>query len=321
MGQDAMSNPADELFFEKISHYDRPQEPVTFGIPFPRGALSRVGQFALYDGPGEVCCQKSATGRWDDGSIRWLLVHCLLDLPGGSGKSFRFAIEDEARAQPAPPAAVTVVDSEREVLLDTGPLQLAVGRPGADLFRSVTLHGEPLWEEGSWPGFSVIDGQGTAFATAADDTARVEIEERGPLRAALGISGTHRHGADSFLDYVIRINAWAGKPYVALQYQFINREEQPRVAVREVHLKGRLSAPDGTVSLTSGEGHYRTNKVVSEREVDLGVDTAKMLRDASEHQDECFFGDFWVDWNGPRGGAVGSWPCSPCTSYSRSARS
>ena len=71
----------------------------------------------------------------------------------------------------------------------------------------------------------MIDGQGTAFATAADDTAQVEVEERGPLRAALSITGTHRGGADGFLDYVIRIHAWAGKPYVAVQYQFINREE------------------------------------------------------------------------------------------------
>ena len=131
-----MSIPSHELFFEKISHYDRPQEPVTVGIPFPRGALSRAEQFALYDGAAEVYCQKSVTGSWDDGSIRWLLVHSLLDLPGGSGKGFRFAVEDETRAQPAPAAALTVVDGEQEVVLDTGPLQLAVGKPRADLIRS-----------------------------------------------------------------------------------------------------------------------------------------------------------------------------------------
>ena len=34
-----MSIPTHRLLFEKISHYDRAQEPVTFGIPFPRGAL------------------------------------------------------------------------------------------------------------------------------------------------------------------------------------------------------------------------------------------------------------------------------------------
>ena len=299
-----MSIPSHELFFEKISHYDRPQEPVTVGIPFPRGALSGAEQFALYDGAAEVYCQKSVTGSWDDGSIRWLLVHALLDLPGGSGKAFRFAVEDETRAQPAPAAALKVVDGEQELVLDTGPLQLAVGKPGEDLIRSVTLRGERLWDAVSWPGFSVIDAQGTTFSTTADDTARVEIEEQGPLRAALSITGTHRGGGAGFLDYVIRIHAWAGKPYVTLQYQFINREEQPEVAVREVHLKGRLAAPGGSVRLTSGEGHYRTNKVVSEREIELGVDTAKMLRDASEHQDECFFGDFWVDWNGPRGGVT-----------------
>ena len=244
------------------------------------------------------------TGSWDDGSIRWLLVYCLLDLPGGSGKSFRFAIKDDAHDQPAPSAVLTVVDGEREVVLDTGPLQLSVGKPGADLIGSVTLHGGRLGDEVSWPAFSVIDEQGTAFSTAGDDTAQVEIEEQGPLRAALRISGTHRHRADGFLDYVVRIHAWAGKPYVAVQYQFINREARPRVAVREIHLKGRLSAAGGAVSLTSGQGVYRTLKVVSECEVEIGVDAAKMLRDPSEHQDESFLGDFWVDWNGPRGGVT-----------------
>ena len=61
-------------------------------------------------------------GSWDDGSIRWLLVYCLLDLPGGSGTSVRFAIEDDAHDQPAPSAVLTVADGEREVVLDTGPL-------------------------------------------------------------------------------------------------------------------------------------------------------------------------------------------------------
>ena len=174
-----MSNPAAELFFEKISHYDRPQEPVTCGIPFPRGAMSQVEQFALHDGAAEVYCQKSVTGRWDDGSIRWLLVHCLLDLPGGSGKSFRFTVEDQARDPVAPPAALTLADGDEAVLLDTGP-----------------------------------------------------------LRATLSISGKHRRGADDFLDYVIRIHAWAGKSCLAVQYQFINREARPRVAIREIHLAG-----------------------------------------------------------------------------------
>ena len=240
-----MSNPAAELFFEKISHYDRPQEPVTCGIPFPRGAMSREEQFALHDGAAEVYCQKSVTGRWDDGSIRWLLVQCLLDLPGGSGKSFRFTVEDQARDPVAPPAALTLADEDEAVLLDTGPLQVT-----------------------------------------------------------LSISGKHRRGADDFLDYVIRIHAWAGKSCLAVQYQFINREERPQVAVREIHLKGRLSAAGGAVSLTSGQGVYRTLKMASEREVEIGVDAAKMLRDPSEHQDECFYGDFWVDWNGPRGGVT-----------------
>ena len=84
----------------------------------------------------------------------------------------------------------------------------------------------------------------------------------------------------------------AGSARGQRQVAFINREARPRVAVREIHLKGRLSAAGGAVSLTSGQGVYRTIKVVSECEVEIGVDAAKMLRDPSEHQDESFFGDF-----------------------------
>ena len=89
-----------------------------------------------------------------------------------------------------------------------------------------------------------------------------------------------------------------------MQYQFITREERAQVAVREIHLQGRLSAAGAAVSLTSGQGVYRTLKVVSECEVEIGVDAARMLRDPSEHHNEAFIGDFWVDWNGPRGGVT-----------------
>ena len=293
---------SDVLRFEKLSHYDRKREPVTFGIPFPKEALVDAEQFVLYDGPAEVYCQTSVTGSWHDGSIKWLLVHCLLDLPGGTGRSFRFGSRDEQGGATAPVPAVAVVESEHAVRLDTGPLQVDIGKHGADLLKSVTVAGRELWEEGSFAGFDVVDQAGTRYSTSADRAAQVEIEELGPVTASIRVSGKHHHAADHFLDYVIRIQGWAGKPYIAVQYQFINREGSPKVAVKEIHLKGQFSLQDGAVALTSGKGHYRTKKVSSDRGVEISVDAAKMLRDPSEHQDECFFGDFWVDWNGPRGG-------------------
>ncbi len=289
---------ADKLVFEKMSHFDRESEPITFGIPFPKGALTRPEQFILRDG-AEVFCQKHITAAWDDHSIRWLLVHCLVDLPGGDGKTFHFTCGDrEASANPPAPS-VSAIDGEDEISLDTGVLQIAIPKKNFNLFRSVAIDG---WElRDVFSGFNVVDEHNRAYSTAEDTEARVEIEEDGPVRAVAKIAGKHRAGADTLLDYVVRIYAWAGKPYAMVEYQFINCEEREALSLKEIGLRCQLPFAE-EVALTSGEGHYRTAKNRSAKEVEISVDGRKMLRYASEHLDQCYFGDFWVDWNGPRGG-------------------
>ena len=91
-----------------------------------------------------------------------------------------------------------------------------------------------------------------------------------------------------------------------MQDQLITREDRAQVAVREMHRQSRLSADGAAVSLTSGQGVYRTLKVI---ERVRGGDRpfrqpATTRRDPSEHHEEAFIGDRWVDWNGPRGGVT-----------------
>ena len=48
----ALVSPAAESgkwVFEKLSRFDRQQEPVAFGMPFPRGVLPAAGRFVLRD--------------------------------------------------------------------------------------------------------------------------------------------------------------------------------------------------------------------------------------------------------------------------------
>ena len=50
-------------------------EPVTVGLPFPRGALGDVSTLVLLDEAGAgVPCQASIAERWADGSVRWAHV-------------------------------------------------------------------------------------------------------------------------------------------------------------------------------------------------------------------------------------------------------
>src|SRR5438067_11525258 len=52
------------------------EQPVTRGVPFPRGLLTDPAAVALFDDAGrEVFVQTQALARWPDGSVRWLLLH------------------------------------------------------------------------------------------------------------------------------------------------------------------------------------------------------------------------------------------------------
>ena len=68
------------LYFEKISQFDRPAEPVTVSIPFARGTLDDPRKLVIRDGPAPLAVQPRALAHWEDGSVKWLLVHLQPDL-------------------------------------------------------------------------------------------------------------------------------------------------------------------------------------------------------------------------------------------------
>ena len=126
--------------------------PVTSGVPFPEGTLGSAARVRLKDASGaEVPLQAAATGRWADGSVKWLLLDFRhsggatdYSLEYGPGIA-RTAVE---RAAPHPFDAGSLVlmdagGTEHRVSLENfaveedGPLRLcerATGRIGAAPF-------------------------------------------------------------------------------------------------------------------------------------------------------------------------------------------
>ena len=105
------------LTFDKISKYDRPAEPVSFGMPFPAGVLRAESQLTLLDGARPLPTQTRVTSRWPDGTIRWALVRALVDLPGNQPKQITWAIRANA---PAPPIEWTR-QPDGSLHISTGP--------------------------------------------------------------------------------------------------------------------------------------------------------------------------------------------------------
>lgn len=205
----------------------RHASPVTAGVPFAKGAVTDLRKLSVSVAGKPVPAQFTQLAPWDDGSVRWALMDCQVDVPKG-GKT-DLVIRDDGR-NPAPAQAVTVTDGSRTVTITTGPLQAVIDKASAAFFKSVKVDGRELvngsgrglviWADCPLEGTVRRSGRPTADVPkygpgrpiVADPPTEVAVEEAGPMRAVVKLSGrfpkTVHHG---LAGYTIRITAWAGR--------------------------------------------------------------------------------------------------------------
>jgi hypothetical protein len=228
--------------------------PVTSGVPFSRGALTDPARLILADSAGRtVPLQTDVLARWPDGSVRWLLVDFQTDLAARQKQTFAL----RAAQRPAAPVATArlrVTATPERTTIDTGPLRLEVHREGFDPFGAVWLDrnrdghfadDERVTRGG---GMFVRDTQSRRFE-AGRAPAEIVVEEAGPLRACVRVTGRHAAGDDgSLFRYVVRVHAFRGQPFVRVFHTFINDHQNAVMAsIAELGLTLRLAPEAGEV--------------------------------------------------------------------------
>ena len=149
----------------------RSGEPVTFGVPLPRGLVPDGWRLAARRPDGlQLPAESVVTDRWSDGSARWVLMHIRLDVPDGT-------VPGAVVAELTPLTAVASTEPIAEhhdatVRVRTGQatLKVAVGSP---LGFTATWHGQLLT---AW---TRVRQHGGAIAASID---RVEIRHASALR-------------------------------------------------------------------------------------------------------------------------------------------
>jgi len=77
--------------------------PVTGGVPFPKGTLGSALDLRLTQDGRELPIQVAETGAWPDGSLKWVLLTLLADVPAGQTADYRLEYGRDVKR-----AAVTV---------------------------------------------------------------------------------------------------------------------------------------------------------------------------------------------------------------------
>ena len=286
------------LYFEKISQFNREKEPVSVSIPFGPGKLNAPQFLVIQDGDTILPVQRRPLAHWPDGSIKWLMAHFQPDLPGNRDHTLTFHVADTP-VDVAPETPVTVTETEDGLRVDTGPLQFLVPREGFWPVQDVRLNGDAIPD--SFGGFRLETDAAAVGTTGPID---LELEESGKIRVVININGKHiTQAKKETINLRGRITAYAGKPYIEVEHQFIHAEEVHEFNLKSLKLTYTPQAY-GQPQLTLGQGYYRTQIEESVDALSMSLTAETLLYQSNEHYVDSFYGDFWVDWRDNNGGVA-----------------
>ncbi len=183
-------------------------EPLTTGLPFPKGALGDAGELSLAAGGQVVPVQARALDHWSDGSVRWVLLDAqVTEAQAQAGLELR-------TGGPEAGSVRDLVAGERpgEVTIDTGALRIVCDTRHFP-FASVTGDGAPRVD----PSTSGLLVRNAAGETGSLRVTSVAVAERGSIRAAVSWTGLIAGpSGQPWIDVFATAHFFAGSPAVRL---------------------------------------------------------------------------------------------------------
>ncbi|ASU78870.1 hypothetical protein CDG81_11915 [Actinopolyspora erythraea] len=226
-----------------------PAAPTTtaWGVPWPRGKVSADTPFALTTADGDpVPVQSWPLAYWPDGTLKWS-GHAVA--AGAAAGGYRLAPGEPA----APDDAVRVSEHGDEIRLTNGTVEVRLGRRGPHVIRSVR-RGERVTAENGRLALLVQDRPDGEHAEPrrtewSGVVEEAEIEQRGPVRAVVKLSGRYRRdhgrnrgaGGRKMLPWSMRVYLASGDESMSLVHNVYWDADSEHVFVRGMGL--RLGVP------------------------------------------------------------------------------
>lgn len=215
--------------------------PVTSGVPLAKGALYRADNVRLTAGSVTLPLQSRAEARWEDGSIKWLLIDTQLDLEAGQTAALVLHYGGAERLAAAGPVKLTELSGRSGLVMDSGALRAVLSLPDTLELRTVDdkllarLAGE------------LTDTQGQRWQFAPES---YQVLEGGPLRAAVRLTGHYRSGERRHFFGGVLLTLYAGKDYARVDHLFGNDlVDDNLTAIRSLNLDLATAAAPARASL------------------------------------------------------------------------
>ena len=283
--------------------------PITQGVPLPKGVLQNLDSVWVEDGDGQpIAAQFRTLGRWDDGSLKWVLTDFSADVPT-EGEVNYFFCYGERSVPISSNETIQIEENDDCITVCTGPLRFVVNRQQFSLIESAELGSvdaegtflpeyevvnEDITSGGeAWvricESFNDAEGKryiygmgGACLASLAKDDFSVELEEVGPLRAVIKCSGAfeadipmHHYAGYRPFRLVTRIYAYAGQTHLRILHTVVVACNPRETEVEEIALRVPVSLKSPV--------HFRAASL-RPTEGNLSPDEAILLGQRSDNQ-------------------------------------
>lgn len=252
-----------DIYFDKLYRYDRIAEPCYIGIPVQEGEIWDTDGVSVFQKGKRQPLQAKVTSRHKDGSVRFLFLRFLADLPGNKSTVLQYELHDRdsverkraERAEQKNGGEAGKSDADLAGQNCGGiwpdgvsPIEVSVDAEGItvstlcgrekSVFSFRTEHNSSyifsrleadgcVYDREQFKGPFFKDGEGRTYRMQIGNW---RVVEQGPVCTVIKASGSNVSGEQENtqrIDFEIRLTAWAGKPWVEVSYRLINTTDHP----------------------------------------------------------------------------------------------
>lgn len=260
-----------------ISKMDRTHALVRGGVPMAKGVLKNTDALVLLDENRQLQPMTArAQARWDDGSIKWLLIDTLADLPANSQREWTLGVLKSKAAiagRAAQKKQLLATATDGSIHINTGKLSITFQKQAGDsssLWQIKTINDDGTTITPSGNADSVLTLQSTppgepdilanwlrdaadapaeTFTATADKKRTAVIEENSPQQAIIRLNGWHVNAAGRRVyPYIMRIEAHRNSARLHVTYTFTVTEEVKTNFLRSLVVTAPgVQSPDAAV--------------------------------------------------------------------------
>lgn len=210
------------LVLEERNNLGRLNEPVTVGVPLPRGAVFEPTTLGLIDQNDQyIPLQTQPLACWSDGSIQWLLLDFQANVEANGSAVYK--LKNEPRSVELSPSSLVIQRTTEHLVVDTGAALFFLNPRDGKPFDQVIVHGKNILEQNGGV-FTLTDEEGNLYTSFIHD---FTIEASGPVRACLKVQGNFCNTiGESVIEFIALLHFYTGSGLVKMQINLWN----PRAA-------------------------------------------------------------------------------------------